>query len=174
MTTSISPEIERLRRIVRDAPGPSSVAAQRTMLGNRRRDSTPERRLRSALHANGLRYRVDRPISVPGRRPIRPDVVFTRTRVAVFVDGCFWHGCPEHGKPPRTNSTYWNAKIAINQTRDREQTAALEEAGWTVVRVWEHDDPASAAAVVRRVLEAQAASGSGAATRADRNAEATA
>lgn len=172
--TAAATEIERLRRIVRDAPGPSSAAAQRTMLGNRRRDSTPERRLRSALHATGLRFRVDLPISVPGRRPIRPDVVFTRMRVVVFVDGCFWHGCPEHGRPPRTNSRYWNAKIAINQTRDREQTAALEDAGWAVVRVWEHDDPAAAALVVRNVLEAQAASDNGASASDARNADATA
>jgi DNA mismatch endonuclease, patch repair protein len=153
MTAPTSREVERLRRIVRDAPGPSSAAARRTMLGNRRRDSTPERRLRSALHASGLRFRVDLPIRVPGRRPIRPDVVFTRARIVVFIDGCFWHGCAEHGKPPRTNPTYWRAKIAINQTRDREQTAALEEAGWTVVRVWEHDDPRVAAAAVHSVLQ---------------------
>ena len=174
MNTATTSEVKRLRRIVRDAPGPSSAAAQRTMLGNRRRDSAPERRLRSALHASGLRFRVDLPISVPGRRSIRPDIVFTRARVVAFVDGCFWHGCPEHGKPPRTNSRYWNAKLAINQTRDREQTAALEEAGWTVVRVWEHDVPASAAAVVQRVLEIQAASDIGAVASVARNADATA
>jgi DNA mismatch endonuclease (patch repair protein) len=174
MNTAAATEVERLRRIVRDAPGPSSAAAQRTMLGNRRRDSTPERRLRSALHASGLRFRVDLPISVPGRRPIRPDVVFTRARVVVFIDGCFWHGCPEHGRPPRTNSTYWNAKIAINQTRDRDQTIALEEAGWTVVRVWEHDNPEAAAAVVQRILATQAASDNGAVANAARNADATA
>ena len=173
MNTAVSPEVERLRQIVRDAPGPSSAAAQRTMLGNRRRDSTPERRLRSALHASGLRFRVDLPISVLGRRPIRPDVVLTRAGVVVFVDGCFWHGCPEHGKPPRTNSTYWNAKITINQTRDREQTIALEEAGWTVVRVWEHDDPAAAAAAIQSVVAIQAASDNGAVASADRNADAT-
>lgn len=174
MTAASPTEIERLRRIVRDAPSASSVAARRTMLGNRRRDSTPERRLRSTLHASGLRFRVDLPISVPGRRPIRPDVVLTRVRVVVFVDGCFWHGCPEHGKPPRTNSKYWNAKIAINQMRDREQTAALERAGWTVVRVWEHDDPAAATVVVRRAVESYAARDNGAAANAARKAEATA
>lgn len=172
--TAATTEIERLRRIVRDAPGPSSDAAQRTMLGNRRRDSTPERRLRSLLHAGGLRFRVDFPISVPGRRPIRPDIVFTRARIVVFVDGCFWHGCPEHGKPPRTNSRYWDAKIAINRTRDREQTAALEQAGWSVVRVWEHVDPTTAGAVVRDALGVQAASDNGAAASASRNADATA
>jgi DNA mismatch endonuclease (patch repair protein) len=174
MNMAVSPEVDHLRQIVRDAPGPSSNAARRTMLANRRRDSRPERRLRSALHAGGLRFRVDLPIRVPGRRLIHPDVVFTRARVVVFVDGCFWHGCPEHGRPPRTNSTYWSAKIAINQTRDREQTIALQEAGWIVVRVWEHEDPAAAAVAVRRVLETQAASDNGAVVSADRNADATA
>ena len=174
MNTDSSSEVERLRRIVRDAPGPSSAAAQRTMHGNRRRDSSPERRLRSALHAAGMRFRVDLPISVPDRRPIRPDVVFTRARVVVFVDGCFWHGCPEHGRPPRTNSRYWGAKIAINRTRDRDQTVALEEAGWTVVRVWEHEDPAAAAATIQSVLAAHAASDNDPGARADRNADATA
>ena len=174
MTTGISSEVERLRRIVRDAPGSRSAAARRTMLGNRRRDSKPELRLRSALHVGGLRFRVDLPISVPGRRPIRPDIVFTRARIVVFVDGCFWHGCPTHGRPPRTNSTYWSAKIAINQRRDREQTIALEEAGWTVVRVWEHDEPAAAAAALQRVLKPQAARDNGALASADRNADASA
>ncbi len=174
MTAADAAEIERLRRLVRDAPGPSSVAARRTMMGNRRRDSVPERQLRSAIHARGLRFRVDLPIRVPGRRPIRPDVVFTRARVAVFVDGCFWHGCPEHGRPPRTNSGYWNAKIEINQRRDRDHTAALEDAGWSVVRVWEHDDPATAADAIQVVVAAQAASGTGAAASAGSKADATA
>lgn len=174
MTAADVSDVDGLRRIVRDAPGPSSAAARQTMLGNRRRDSAPERRLRSALHARGLRFRVDLPIRVPGRRPVRPDVVFTRARVAVFVDGCFWHGCPEHGRPPRTNSGYWNAKLEINQRRDQEQTAALEDAGWVVVRVWEHDDPSTAATAIQDVLAAHAASGTGAAASAGSKADATA
>lgn len=167
-------EIERLRGIVRDAPAASSPGAKRTMLGNRRRDSRPERRLRSALHADGMRFRVDLPIRLDGRRPIRPDIVFTRARVVVFVDGCFWHGCPEHGRPPRTNSGYWSAKIAVNQARDREQTAALENAGWEVVRFWEHDEPTASVATVRAAIESQAASKTGAAINASRTTVATA
>jgi DNA mismatch endonuclease (patch repair protein) len=100
--------------------------------------------------------------------------VFTRARVAVFVDGCFWHGCPEHARPPRTNSGYWNAKIEINQRRDREQTVALEDAGWIVVRVWEHDDPETAADAILDVLAAQAAIDTGASASAGSNADATA
>jgi DNA mismatch endonuclease (patch repair protein) len=175
MSADRTSDVEHLRRTVRDAPSASSAAVRRTMVGNRRRDSAAERRLRSALHAAGLRYRVDLPIRVPGARPIRPDIVFTRAKVAVFVDGCFWHACPEHGRPPQTNSTYWNAKIALNQSRDREQTAALEAAGWIVVRVWEHEAPDAAVRVVQRILAAQAASdsGSGAAS-TDRSDDATA
>ena len=77
--------------------------------------------------------------------------------VAVFVDGCFWHGCPDHGTQPRTNSTYWAAKLGVNRARDREQTAALKQAGWTVVRVWEHEDAHAAAARVRSALRVHAA-----------------
>jgi DNA mismatch endonuclease (patch repair protein) len=146
-------ETARLREIVRAAPGASSAAAARTMLGNRRRDSKPELRLRSALHARGLRFRVDMPIRLDGRRPIRPDVVFTRARIVVFIDGCFWHGCPEHGKKPRSNSGYWSAKITLNQARDRDQRAALEDAGWTVVRIWEHDETPTAVAAVYAAIE---------------------
>jgi DNA mismatch endonuclease, patch repair protein len=108
------------------------------MRANRRRDTKPERELRSALHRRGLRFRVDFAIAVDGRSP-RPDIVFTKRRIAVFVDGCFWHGCDEHAQRPRTNSGYWGPKIARNIERDAEQTARLEQAGWTVLRVWEHE-----------------------------------
>lgn len=78
---------------------------------------------------------------------MRPDIVFTRLRIAVFVDGCFWHGCPEHGRRTyRRNGHYWEPKITMNRHRDGVQTTALESSGWTVIRVWEHDDPADAAA----------------------------
>ena len=167
-------ELERLRAVLRNAPAASSDAARRTMLGNRRRDSTPELLLRRTLHGIGLRFRVDFPIRVPGRRPIRPDVVFTRWQVAVFVDGCFWHGCPEHGRRPRTNAGYWSAKVEVNQARDVEQTRALEEAGWRVLRVWEHESAATAAARVCELLAVQAASAAGAATSASSTDAATA
>jgi DNA mismatch endonuclease, patch repair protein len=97
-----------------------------------------EVRLRSLLHARGLRYRVHRrPLSGLNRVA---DVVFTRAKVAVFVDGCFWHGCPAHGTWPKRNAEFWREKIERNVKRDRETDASLVEAGWSPVRVWEHDD----------------------------------
>lgn len=120
------------------------------MRANRRRDTVPEKALRSELFGRGLRFRIDFPVEVKGRSP-RPDVVFTRIKVAVFVDGCFWHGCPEHFKRPTSNRSYWDPKIARNIERDREQDQRLKEAGWTVVRVWEHE-PAEQAA--DRICEA--------------------
>jgi DNA mismatch endonuclease (patch repair protein) len=123
------------------------------MQGNRRRDTIPEKRLRSALFALGLRFRVDHPIRLSGQpRPIRPDVVFTRAKIAVFVDGCFWHGCPQHGTSPRRNSQYWDAKLALNRERDRRYDTRLSSAGWTVMRFWEHDSPERAAEQVARML----------------------
>lgn len=108
------------------------------MQANRRRDTGPEMRLRQELFARGLRYFVD-------RRPFktvrwRADLVFPRSRVAVFVDGCYWHGCPEHYSVPRVNTDYWAPKIEGNQARDRNFDELLRAAGWTVVRVWEHED----------------------------------
>src|SRR5947209_1999356 len=107
------------------------------MRSNRRRDTSPERELRSALHTRGWRFRVDLVVPVDGERA-RPDLVFTRRRVAVFVDGCFWHSCPVHGKAPLSNQSYWGPKLARNTERDRLDTERLERAGWKVVRLWEH------------------------------------
>jgi DNA mismatch endonuclease (patch repair protein) len=108
------------------------------MRGNRRRDTSPELRLRSALHRSGRRFRVDFPADVGnGRRP-RPDIAFIRARLAVFVDGCFWHGCPEHGNAPKTNRSYWGPKLRRKVERALEDTRRLEEAGWCVLRLWEH------------------------------------
>jgi len=144
--------VAELLAIVGEPPAPTTPGTRAVMRGNKRRDSSAERRLRSALHGAGLRYRVDHPIRVPGARPIRPDVVFTRTRVAVFVDGCFWHGCPEHGTSPRANARYWAAKIELNQARDHRQEAALRGAGWEVVRIWEHEPPQAATDRVRALV----------------------
>lgn len=113
------------------------------MQANRGRDTGPELRLRSLLHRRGLRYRVHvRPL-VGLRRTA--DIVHRPTKVAVFMDGCFWHGCPDHFVEPRTNSAFWVPKIEANIRRDRETDAALVAAGWRVVRVWEHEDPSLAA-----------------------------
>lgn len=114
------------------------------MLGNRRRDTKPEVALRSALHAAGLRFRKDYRLDLDGVR-FRPDVVFTRAKVAVFVDGCFWHSCPTHGTRPTRNADYWLPKLERNVERDREQDAVLAASGWTVVRIWEHEPADSAA-----------------------------
>lgn len=121
------------------------------MLGNRRRDTKVELAVRSRLHRAGLRYRVD-VAPDPSRRRYRADIVFTRARVVVFLDGCFWHGCPEHYAEPRSNVDYWRPKIAMNVARDRETTARLIQQGWTVLRFWEHEDPDDvAAAIIGRV-----------------------
>lgn len=127
------------------------------MAAIRRRDTGPERLIRSLLHARGLRFRVDFPIRLDGRRPIRPDIAFPRQRVAVFCDGCFWHGCPEHGRRRQIrNDTYWRPKIAGNVDRDREQTERLTSAGWTVLRFWEHEAaPAVADRIAQAILEAR-------------------
>jgi DNA mismatch endonuclease (patch repair protein) len=120
------------------------------MRGNRSRDTTPERALRSALHGLGLRFRVDaRPVPTI---PRRADVVLRGDRVAVFLDGCFWHGCPIHFRAPSTNADYWTAKIAGNRTRDAATGALLEAAGWVIVRVWEHESTDVAARRVAATL----------------------
>lgn len=124
------------------------------MQGNGRRDTGPEKKLRSALFALGLRFRVDYPIRVGEKaRPIRPDIIFPRARLAIFVDGCFWHRCPAHGTRPSRNSRYWDAKLQRNVDRDLRYDAMLSEAGWTVTRIWEHEDMVRAAEQVNALLD---------------------
>lgn len=132
-------------------PAPTSAAVTAVMKGNRSRDTRPEVRLRSELHRRGLRFRKDYVIQLDGRR-IRADIVFTRQRLAVFVDGCFWHGCPQHGRRPRSNAEYWAAKLARNAERDRMANDALVAAGWRVLRLWEHENPEEAASSVMAAL----------------------
>jgi DNA mismatch endonuclease (patch repair protein) len=110
---------------------------------NRGRDTGPERRLRSALHRRGLRFRLHQRVA-PGLR-ITPDIVFPRARVVVFVDGCFWHRCPQHGLLPKANREWWADKLAANVARDRRADVELGALGWTVIRVWEHEDSEAAA-----------------------------
>ena len=117
----------------------SSEHARLTMRANRARDTAPEKAVRSILHARGHRYRTHfQP--VPGLRRTA-DIAFTRLRVVVFIDGCFWHGCPQHFIAPKTNSGYWGPKIDGNVARDRATDQALSDAGWTVMRFWEHQAP---------------------------------
>lgn len=122
------------------------------MVANRRRDTRPERLLRQELHRRGRRFRVDYPI-VGDEFRTRPDVVFTRARLAVFVDGCFWHRCPEHGAIPQANRGYWEPKLAANVARDARTDEALARMGWQVVRVWEHDAVLAAADRIEAVLD---------------------
>lgn len=127
----------------RRTPAPSSPNVSTRMRRTRGRDTAPERALRSALHRRGLRFRVDARVMPEERR--RADIVFTRARVAVFVDGCFWHGCPEHGTWPKANAGFWRAKIETNRARDADTDSRLGRAGWVVLRFWEHEDPEAAA-----------------------------
>lgn len=132
-------------------PEPTSPAATAVGTGNRRRDTKPEVAVRSQLHRRGLRFRKDLLLHADGVR-VRPDVVFTRARLAIFIDGCFWHACPDHGSSPQSNQDYWIPKLAANQARDRRVDAALRGDGWQVLRIWEHEDPFEAAAAIEVVL----------------------
>jgi len=123
--------------------GASSEAVRKSMQANKGRDTKPELALRRAAHALGLRYRVSsRPIPTMRRTA---DMVFSRAKVAVFLDGCFWHGCPEHHTKAATNAEFWAEKVRRTRERDAETDRILSEAGWLVIRVWEHEDPHKAA-----------------------------
>lgn len=135
-------------------PPASSPAARRRMRAARQVDTEPELALRSELHRRGLRYRLHRRIE--GVPRVRPDIVFVTPRVVVFVDGCFWHGCPDHGTDPKANREWWKNKIQKNKERDRRHNVALQAEGWKVVRVWEHEDPVKASDKIERALETRA------------------
>lgn len=128
----------------------TTPATRKAMQGNRSRDTKPELLLRSILHRRGMRYRIAaRPL--PDIRHTA-DLVFRRAKVAVFVDGCFWHGCADHYRRPGSNTDYWDAKVQRNVERDREVDRLLAAAGWTVVRAWEHEDPDEVADRVERLV----------------------
>jgi DNA mismatch endonuclease, patch repair protein len=131
-------------------PTASSPHARSVMLGNRSQDTKPELLVRSALHRRGLRFRKHQK-PVPGVR-CTADIVFPRERCAVFIDGCFWHGCPIHGEQPIANADYWRMKIERNRARDRRNSQALTEAGWLVIRAWEHEDPEAVASRIETEL----------------------
>ena len=141
---------EMTREPAREA-ATASVHAKFSQLA--RRDTAPELAVRRALHASGLRYRVEYPM--PGAPRRRIDVAFPRQKLAVLIDGCFWHGCPEHRKPPARNSSWWEWKRATNEARDRDTDAKLREEGWRVLRIWEHVEPAQAVEMVRSALAEQ-------------------
>ncbi|WP_279537841.1 very short patch repair endonuclease [Amycolatopsis acidicola] len=137
----------------RGSPQPLNEGRSRNMQANRRADTKPEMALRRELHRLGYRYRKDHRLDLDAGVRVRPDIVFTRRKVAVFVDGCFWHVCPEHGREPTRNDWYWSPKLRRNVERDRLADAALAEAGWQVVRIWEHEDVQDAVNRVRTVVE---------------------
>ncbi|MDX2340550.1 very short patch repair endonuclease [Micrococcus sp. M4NT] len=124
----------------------SSAGARATMRANRSRDTKPELLVRRLVHAAGLRYRVSAKPEKDLRRTA--DLLLGPARVAVFIDGYFWHGCPEHYIAPKANDSYWGQKVARNRKRDLETTSVLTERGWTVLRFWEHEDPAGVAQTV--------------------------
>ncbi len=126
----------------------------------KRTDTKPEIELRRILHRAGLRFRKDFRLDLPGGR-VRPDVVFTRAHVAVFLDSCFWHVCPVHGREPTRNEWYWTPKLRRTIERDRQADAALEDAGWQVIRIWEHENLVTAAdAVIAAVVSRRSQPGS--------------
>mgnify|MGYP005982988941 CR=1 FL=1 len=120
------------------------------MVSNRRRDTKPELAVRRILHAAGLRYRVNFRPDKSIRRSA--DIVFTKARIAVFIDGCFWHSCPIHGTMPAKNHEFWEAKLSGNRERDADTNARLTSAGWTVLRFWEHEDPATVAQAIETAV----------------------
>jgi DNA mismatch endonuclease (patch repair protein) len=128
---------------MRSVPSASSPAVRARFQRQRTRDTAPEMALRRELHHRGLRYRVDVPLL--GSRRGRVDIVFSRARVAVMVDGCFWHRCPIHGLAPKANAAWWQQKLDRNVERDRRTGEELTSSGWRVVRVWEHEKPDAAA-----------------------------
>ena len=129
---------------------PGEKFSQR-MAGLARQDTAPELALRRELHRRGLRYRLQ--VKVPGNRRRKIDIAFTRARLAVYVDGCFWHGCPDHHVRPHTNADWWDWKVGRNRERDSDTNRELDEAGWEVLRFWEHEDPGMAAEKVQRTYQ---------------------
>jgi DNA mismatch endonuclease (patch repair protein) len=124
------------------------------MAAQARTGTAPELALRRELHRRGLRFRVDYRFDLEGLRRRRADLAFTRRRIAVFVDGCFWHACPLHATSPKANGAWWSAKLAGNVARDRDTDERLEHAGWRVVRIWEHESVGDAADRVASAVEA--------------------
>lgn len=136
--------------MARGTPEPSSDEARRRMESTGQRDTAAELALRSVLHRKGLRFRVDQAPIRGVRR--RADIVFRKARVAVYVDGCFWHCCPVHGTWPKANAEWWRGKLETNHARDVDTDRKLRDVGWIPVRVWEHEDPQEAADRIEQLV----------------------
>lgn len=132
-------------------PVPSSPGVSAQMRGNRHTDTKPEKLIRSALHGLGYRFRKEFAITEQEVR-VRADIAFPRQRIAVFIDGCFWHRCPDHGNSPRANREYWQRKLDRNVTRDERVSLALTTGGWLVLRIWEHTPVLDAVSQVTAAL----------------------
>lgn len=130
---------------------PISETTSKRMSKTSGQNNSREREIRSRLHRLGFRFRIHRPI-LPGTRRTA-DIAFTGLQVAVFADGCFWHGCPKHGTSPKNNSDWWLEKIAANKTRDSETDKRLRALGWKSIRIWEHENIDDAIARIVRVLQ---------------------
>lgn len=134
-------------------PEPSSEFSRRRMENQPQRDTNPELAIRSILHRRGFRYRVDyRPLKSVRRKA---DIAFIGPRVAVFIDGCFWHGCPIHGTWPKANTEFWQKKIETNRKRDVDTIKRFEQAGWKVIRFWEHENANEAAIKIAAIVESR-------------------
>lgn len=129
--------------VTRRRPKPLSELVSRQMSAMPSRDTSTEMAFRRELHSRGLRYRTHLK-TLPGK----PDIAFTRARIAVFVDGCFWHRCPDHGTTPKNNGKWWADKLEANVARDRRNDDYLQRLGWITVHVWEHEDPSTAAEAI--------------------------
>lgn len=138
-----------------ETAAPSSPEASHRMQRVRQKNTSAESALRRELHALGLRYRVQVPVLTKPRRVA--DIAFGRLRVAVFVDGCFWHGCPQHATWPKANADFWRSKILANRERDRDTDQRLREDGWVVIRAWAHEAPSAVASRVVRIVHARRA-----------------
>lgn len=134
-------------------PKASSEAALHRMQAQGRRDTTLELKVRRILYERGYRYRVDYPVLEKPKR--KADIVFTKTNVAVFLDGCFWHGCPKHGTWPKANAAFWRDKILANRARDEDTNRRLKDQGWKVIRAWEHENPEKVAEKIEKAVSSR-------------------
>ena len=153
-----APAERRLKDSIKRGYALPPSARSMNMAAVKRSDTKPELALRKALHAAGYRFRKDYPMRLEDKL-VRPDIAFTRRRVAVFIDGCYWHSCPVHWQIPGTNSAFWSKKLSATSERDRVQDELLRRAGWHVLRIWEHETIPAAVASVVSALEQRACMG---------------